>query len=65
MVIVYHPVANFRVRPITRSSCSMMGHTDSVIAANFSPDGRLLATGSGDTTVRVWDMHTHSPLATL
>jgi RNA polymerase sigma factor (sigma-70 family) len=32
------------------------GHLGGVHAADFSPDGRLLATGSQDTTVLVWDV---------
>jgi WD40 repeat protein len=32
------------------------GHLDSVPALAFSPDGRLLATGSDDTTVLIWDV---------
>jgi WD40 repeat protein/serine/threonine protein kinase len=31
-------------------------HTDSVYAVAFSPDGQTLASGSGDSTVRLWDV---------
>ncbi|BDA49586.1 probable WD repeat and SOCS box-containing protein 1 [Coccomyxa sp. Obi] len=33
---------------------SFHGHTDSVLRVNWSPDGQLLASGSADTTVRLW-----------
>jgi WD40 repeat protein len=41
------------------------GHSDGVSALAVSPDGRMVATGSGDSTVRVWSLPDGKPIAVL
>jgi WD40 repeat protein len=43
----------------------LAGHADAVFGLAFSPDGRTLATGSMDCTVKLWDMATGRERATL
>ncbi|CAJ2673397.1 unnamed protein product [Trifolium pratense] len=62
--IVCQPQAIFRVRPVHRCSATISGHKEAVLTVAFSPDGKQLASGSGDTTVRFWDITTQTPLYT-
>lgn len=59
--IVYQPQAVFRVRAVTRCTSTLEAHSAAVVTVAFSPDGRYLASGSGDTTVRFWDINTETP----
>ena len=62
--IIYHPESMFNVSPLTRASSTLEGHTDSILTSIFSPDSKLLASGGGDCTVRMWDLSTETPLYT-
>jgi len=51
--------------PSGRLRWTAQGHQGTVRAMEFSPDGRLLATGSEDRTVRVWSAADGKLLATF
>src|SRR5262249_54428654 len=44
---------------------TLQGHTSSVHSVAFSPDGKTLASGSGDETIKLWDVATGKEQATI
>ena len=65
VAILCVPQSAFKVRPISRCVNSLGGHTESILTIQYSPCGNYVASGSGDKTVRIWDMFTFTPLVTL
>ncbi|KAM3141596.1 hypothetical protein pb186bvf_006201 [Paramecium bursaria] len=63
--IVYHPQSLFRIKPLTRQTAAMEGHEQPVLCVQFHTLGHILATGSGDTSIRIWDILTETPVATM
>ncbi|KAF6787049.1 hypothetical protein CSOJ01_15319 [Colletotrichum sojae] len=55
------------VRDVDWNACqqTLEGHSDGVWSVTFSPDGRQLASGSGDNTVKLWDTATGQCQQTL
>ena len=43
----------------------LFGHANWIGAMDVSPDGRFVATGSGDDTLRIWDMESGTQLHAL
>ncbi|KAM0168541.1 hypothetical protein ACHAPF_010881 [Botrytis cinerea] len=44
---------------------TLEGHSRSVFSVAFSPDGKIVASGSSDNTIRLWDTATGESLQTL
>ena len=45
--------------------CSLTGHSDTGWSLSWAPDGKRLASGSADKTVRIWEAATGKELSQL
>jgi WD40 repeat protein len=41
------------------------GHTDGILSLDFSPDGKILASGAGDGSIKLWDPFRRTEMHTL
>ncbi|MEH2219293.1 MAG: hypothetical protein V7K72_19650 [Nostoc sp.] len=53
------------VRFQRRERSRLEGHSDNVISVSFSPDGKTLASGSWDKTIKLWNLETRKGIRTL
>ena len=44
---------------------SLIGHSESVLSVAISPDGETVASGSGDHTIKIWQLRTGNLIRTL
>ncbi|KAF2091158.1 putative ribosome biogenesis protein Rsa4 [Saccharata proteae CBS 121410] len=62
----FAPQAVFRVAPVSRCSAQISGHGEAVLAVQFSPrTSSRMVSGSGDSTARILDCDTGTPVHTL
>ena len=50
---------------VHEQECTLTGHSGSVSSVAYSPDGKHIASGSGDRTVKVWDAQTGKEVSVL
>lgn len=46
-------------------SKTLEGHYNSVLSATYSPDGKYIASGSKDRTIKIWELKQGNCLQTL
>lgn len=60
--------AGYKTQPTTSAGAVLkttLHHSDRILSAAISPDGQYLATGSDDSTVKVWSLHGGELLRTI
>jgi WD40 repeat protein len=60
LIIDYFEDSLADVKPVTRISTSLDGHTKPVLMVRFSPNSKYIASVAGDNTIRIWDALTET-----
>jgi serine/threonine protein kinase len=60
-----HVAPTLEPSPVPLSDRILAGHSDAVSSIALSPDGKLLASGSLDKRVILWDLQTDQPVRTI
>jgi WD40 repeat protein len=58
-------LANALWQALKGKIATLKGHDSIVYSVSFSPDGKTLASGSEDKTIKLWDVATGKPITTL
>ena len=48
--------SNISLTPSWKCICTLKGHLSSIHSLSFSPDGKYLASGSADQTIKIWNL---------
>ena len=60
-----HEAVRLREVATGKEIATAQGHFNATTSIDYSPDGKLIATGSNDQTMRVWDGSTLQPISVI
>ncbi|WP_242063163.1 hypothetical protein [Nostoc sp. FACHB-892] len=64
-LLLASPLPPIENRPCCSLLGTLLGHAWAVLTVAFSPNGKILATGSDDNTIKLWEVNTGQLISTL